>query len=120
MNRTLDHSREVRGGWWRFVGRSVLRLDRVGKRPSGGARRPSRELKDIDLRSVVAKFERVQSVWFIHFPEDSPNPSSRRRQDVGCSSCPSFGGERESEAVIPEERSPCRIHIDASVAKSHP
>ncbi len=107
-------------GWWRFVWRSVLRLDLVGKRPFGGASPSGRELKYIDLRAVVAKFEGIQSVWFSHLPEDSPNFSSRRRQDVGCSSGPSFGGERESETVIPEECNPYRIHIDASVAKCHP
>ena len=105
-------------GWWRLVGRSVLRLDCVGKSPMGELSLSHRERKDIDLRAVVAKFERIQGVWFSHLPEDSPNSNSWRRQDIGRSSCPSFGGECESETVVPEERSPCRIRIDASVAKS--
>jgi hypothetical protein len=105
-------------GWWRLIGRSVLRLDRVGKRPLGEASPTRRELKDIDLRAVVAEFERIQGVWFSYLPKDSPNSYTWRRQDIGRSSCPSFGGERESETVVPEERSPCRIRIDAAVAKS--
>lgn len=115
---TLDHSLEVIVGWWRLVGCSVLRLDHVCKCPLVHAFTSRRELKNIDFRAVVATFEGIQCVRVRQLPEDAPNINSRRRQDIGGSSCPTFGGECESQTMVPEERNPRRRRIDAAVAKS--